>query len=150
MTVASSSFFSVSNPTPEAVPSINAEIDAAIAAANAATTASNSLLDEYTVHTNTWASSVTIDWSTALTQRITLAGPTTLTFTGGRNGAKYVLEIKQDATGSRTYTLPAKVRYGTYIPNVDITSTPNKTDKLGFIYDSAADKYDLVAVAYGF
>ena len=141
--MSSSSFFSVSNPTPAAVPALSAEIEAL-------TTASNELLDEYTVHTVTWASSVTINWDTALTQKITLAGPTTFTFTGGRNGAKYVLEIKQDATGSRTYTLPAKVRYGTYIPNVDITSTPNKIDKLGFIYDSTADKYDLVAVAYGF
>jgi hypothetical protein len=141
--LSSSSFFSVSNPTPAAVPALSAEIDAL-------TTASNSLLDEYTVNTNTWASSVTINWNTALTQKITLAGNTTFTFTGGRNGAKYVLEIKQDATGNRSFTLPAKVRYGTYIPNVDPSTAANKTDKLGFIYDSAADKYDLVAVAYGF
>lgn len=146
----SSSFFSVSNPSPTATANLNTQVTAATNAANAATAASNALLNEYTVVTKTWASSVTIDWSQALTQRITLAGPTVFTFTGGRNGAKYVLEITQDATGSRTYTLPAKVRFGTYIPNVDITSTPNKTDKLGFIYDSTADKYDLVAVAYGF
>lgn len=138
-----SSSFYFNNPTPEQTPAL-------FEALTDATDATNNLLDEYTVKTVTWASSVTIDWSEALTQRITLGGPTTFTFTGGRNGAKYVLEIKQDATGSRTYTLPAKVRYGTFIPNVDITSTPNKTDKLGFIYDSTADKYDLVAVAYGF
>jgi hypothetical protein len=146
----SSSFFSVSNPSPTATENLVAQVNSATNAANAATAATNELLDEYTVYTNTWASSVTIDWSKALTHRITLSGPTTFTFTGGRNGAKYVLEITQDASGSQTYTLPAKVRYGTYIPNVDITSTPNKTDKLGFIYDSTADKYDLVAVAYGF
>ena len=142
--LSSSSFYSVSNPTPAAVPALSAEIDAL-------TTASNSLLDEYTVQTNTWASSVTIDWNVALTHRITLTGsPTTFTFTGGRNGAKYVLEVKQDATGNRSFTLPAKVRYGTYIPNIDPSTSANKTDKLGFIYDSTADKYDLVAVAYGF
>lgn len=138
----SSSFF-YNNPTPEQTPAL-------YDAVTQATTATNNLLNEYTVVTKAWASSVTIDWSQALTQRITLAGPTVFTFTGGRNGAKYVLEITQDATGSRTYTLPAKVRFGTYIPSVDITSTPNKTDKLGFIYNSTADKYDLVAVAYGF
>lgn len=146
----SSSFFSVSNPSPTETANLNTQITAATNAANSATAASNALLNEYTVYTNTWASTVTIDWSLALTHRITLAGPTTLTFTGGRNGAKYVLEIKQDATGSRSLTLPAKVRYGTYIPNVDLSTTPNKTDKLGFIYNQADDKYDLVAVAYGF
>jgi hypothetical protein len=138
------SSFYYTNPTPEVVPGLSAEI-------TALTTASNALLDEYAVQTNTWASSVTIDWDLALTHRITLTGtPTTFTFTGGRNGAKYVLEIKQDATGNRSFTLPAKVRYGTYIPNIDPSTSANKTDKLGFIYDSAADKYDLVAVAYGF
>ena len=141
--MAGNSSFFYTNPTPEQTPGLLAELNTAIADTTA-------LLSEYTAVTKTWASTVNIDWSDALTQRITLGGNTTFTFSNARDGGKYVLEITQDSTGNRIFTLPSNVRYGTYIPSVSPTITANKTDKIGFIYNSTANKYDLVAVAYGF
>lgn len=150
VTLPSSSFF-YTNPTPAQTPGLYAELEAAIAATDAATASSTALLAAYTVKQNTWASSVTIDWSLANCHRLTLSGATTsITMTNGRDGEKLILELKQDSTGSRLITLPAKVRFGSIIPSVILSTGANKIDKLGFMYNATDDKYDLVAVAYGF
>lgn len=143
------SSFYYTNPTPEVVPGLSAELVAATNAANAAATAANNQLAAYTVVTKTWASTVAINWNDANCQRVTLAGNTTFTFTGAVDGEKLILEIKQDATGSRTISLPASVRYSLTIPTVSLSSTPNVIDKLGFMYNATDNKYDLVAVTYG-
>ena len=106
--------------------------------------------DGRSVATNTWAATVAIDWATGNIQRVTLAGATTFTFANGRDGGRLVLELTQDATGSRTVTLPASVHYGALIPSVTFSTAANKKDRLGFIYNSATASYDLVAIATGF
>lgn len=144
------SSFYYTNPTPEVVQGLSAELNAATTAANNATAAANAQLAAYTVTTKTWASTVAINWDDANCQRVTLAGNTTLTFTGGVDGEKLILELKQDSTGSRLVTLPASVRFGSIIPAVVLSTGANKIDKLGFMYNATDGKYDLVAVAYGF
>lgn len=94
--------------------------------------------------TITYSATPTVDWSVASTAHITLTGNATFTFSGGLAGRKYVLIIKQDATGSRTITLPASVRTG-LIGTPTLTTTANKTDYLGFVYNGIDSKYDLVA-----
>lgn len=158
--MASSSFFSDTNPTPEGVATAQGILDSATAAATAAAssatsaassaTQANTLLQAYTVVQDAWAPGVTIDWGAANCHRLTLGGNTTITFTGGRDGEKLILEIKQDATGSRSVTLPANIRYSSMITTVALSAAPNAMDKLGFMYNAADDKYDLVAAAYGF
>jgi prepilin-type N-terminal cleavage/methylation domain-containing protein len=82
----------------------------------------------------TYASSMTIDWSKSNTQRVTLAGNTTLTFINGQPGVKCVLELIQDGSGNHTVTWPGNVKWsGGTAPT--LTTTANKTDFIGFIYD---------------
>jgi hypothetical protein len=147
----SSSFYNPSNPTPDTQPSLAEAAQEATAAANAAAAAANEQLAAYTVVNNIWASSVEIDWDEANCHRLTLSGsPTSLSFTGGVDGEKLVLELTQDSSGNRLISLPSSVRYSASIPSVVLSSTPNYMDRLGFMFNEATGKYDLVAVAYGF
>ena len=144
-----SSSFYFNNPTPEQTPALYESVTAATAAANAAAAASNEQLAAYTVVTKTWASTVAINWNDANCQRITLGGNTTLTFTGGVDGEKLILELKQDATGGRQITLPANVRFSATIPGVSLSDGGGYIDKIGFMYNAVDNKYDLVAITYG-
>jgi hypothetical protein len=82
--------------------------------------------------------------------RCTLTGNVTINFTGGTNGQKAILEIIQDATGSRLVTLGTGIGYGTDITSFTATTAPSKTDYLGIIYNLAATAYRLLAVNKGF
>ena len=96
-------------------------------------------------------SSATVDFTNSDTVRLTLnASVTSLTITGAADGQKCLLEIIQDATGSRTITWPANVRFGTDITSIVLTATAGKTDRVGFIYVSSANKYDVVSLVRGF
>jgi hypothetical protein len=97
-----------------------------------------------------WAANVTINWDFANLHRITLTGSTcNILFTGGKDGEKLTLEITQDATGSRTVSFPSNIRYSTLFPTITLSASPNRMDKLGFMYNAATNKYDLVAIVYG-
>ncbi len=86
------------------------------------------------LNTVTWAATTAIDWSLGNTQKVTLGGATTFTFANGQSGGKYTLVLIQDATGSRTVTWPASVKWsGGTAPT--LTTTATKTDFVGFIYD---------------
>ena len=146
----SSSFYG-DNPSPNLQPSLVEAAREATAAATAAANAANEQLEAYTVVTKDWSSPVEINWDDANCQRITLTdSPTSFSFSGGVDGEKLVLEVTQDDVGSRLIALPSNVRFSTSIPSVVLSSTPNYTDRLGFMFNEATGKYDLVAVAYGF
>jgi hypothetical protein len=78
-------------------------------------------------------------------QSFTLSNPTNPT-----DGQRLIVRILQDGTGSRILTLDTKYRLGTDIPTVVLTTAINKADYLGFIYNLAADKWDVVAFTKGF
>ena len=140
----SSSFYKVVNPTPDTQPALYQELATA-------TNALNADLAAYTVVNDTWAANVTINWDLANLHRITLTGSTcNLLFTGGKDGEKLTLEVTQDATGNRTAVFPSNVRYSTLLPAITLTTTPNRMDKLGFMYNAATNTYDLVAFVYGY
>lgn len=77
----------------------------------------------------------TIDWSTANVRKSTLTGNCTYTFTAPSTGAAVlVLEVAQDATGSRTVTWPAAVHWsGGTAPT--LTTTASKVDVFTFYYN---------------
>src|SRR5580704_11195535 len=54
---------------------------------------------------------ITVDWNNGHIQYVVLGGNRTFTFSNGQNSGRYVLAITQDATGSRTVTWPASVRW---------------------------------------
>lgn len=65
---------------------------------------------------------------------LTLTGNCVLTFPAASAGGQFTLILVQDATGSRTVTWPANVRWaGGTAPT--ITSTASKTDVIAFLAD---------------
>lgn len=93
------------------------------------------------------APTITVDWSKGNTQSVTLGGNRRLIFSNGQNGGKYILILKQDATGSRTVTWPSSVRWpGAYGPT--LITLAGKTDYIDFIYNGV--NYDMVAISQGF
>jgi hypothetical protein len=93
------------------------------------------------------APTIAVDWSKGRTQTVKLGGNRLLTFSNGQKGEKYLLILKQDATGSRTVTWPSSVRCpGLLGPT--LTTTANKTDYISFFYNGV--NYDMVAVSQGF
>ena len=99
-----------------------------------------------------WSPTITIDWTDIDMAKLTLAGNTVLNFIGTPvDGAKLVLALLQDNVGGWQVTLPANIGYSASLPApVLLSSDPSKADKLGFIFDQAAGKYDLVAFSKGF
>jgi len=120
-------------------------------AAQTAAAASAAIVSEIlAVESVGWSSTMNINWAAYNVQRITLAGNTTFTFSGGNDGARLILELTQDSTGGRTITLPSSVHYGTTIPSVALSTGSGKKDRLGFIYNAISQTYDLVGVVYGY
>ena len=89
------------------------------------------------------ASSISVDWSKGHIQSVTLVGDRTLTFSNGQKGARYILILKQDATGSRAVTWPSSVRFPGATP-IRLTATANKTDYITFFYNGVT--YDAVSL----
>lgn len=97
---------------------------------------------------------IAVDWSKGYTQAVTLHGNRAFTFTNGQKGARYMLIIKQDATGGRTVTWPASVRWPGGPPQSGgqpasiLTTTANKTDYISF-FDNGMS-YDVLALAQNY
>jgi hypothetical protein len=90
-------------------------------------------------------SSLTIDWSAGNEQHVVLTASTvTLTFTNPKPGARYTLILRQDSSGSRTVSWPGTVRWPSGTA-VTLTSTANKTDYVGFMYNGYDGTYDNIA-----
>ncbi len=79
----------------------------------------------------------TIDWGTGNFQKSTLTGNCTYTFTAPSGPARLTLKIIQDATGSRTVTWPASVKWsGGTAPT--LTTTASRIDFVTFWYDGTS------------
>ena len=77
---------------------------------------------------------VAVDWNNGNTQSVTLGGNRTFTFANGRDGAKYLLIVRQDGAGSRSVTWPSGVLWpGGVAP--DLTTGANSVDIVSFVYD---------------
>lgn len=97
------------------------------------------------------AATVATDASLGNHFRVTLGGNRTLgNPTNPTDGQKCTWEIIQDGTGSRTITLDTKFAFGTDITSITLTTTLNKRDFLGCIYNSAADKWFVVSFIKGY
>lgn len=114
---------------------------ASIATYTGTETLTNKTLTNPTV-TNYVETPFTANSSTAITlaltngtvQIITLTGNCTFTFPTATSGKSFILLLKQDATGSRTATWPASVKYaGGTAPT--LTSTASRLDILSYFAD---------------
>jgi len=83
-------------------------------------------------------------FSTTVTGALTINGPTS-----GYDGQKVTFRILNDASHSVTLaTGSGNFRFGTDIPSY--TNSVSLTDYIGAIYNSAATRWDVVAVIQGF
>jgi hypothetical protein len=85
-------------------------------------------------------------FSTTVTGALTINGPTS-----GTDGQKITFRLLQDGTGHTvTFATGAgNFRFGTTITSFT-ASGANKTDYVGAIWNNAASRWDIVAVAQGF
>ena len=88
---------------------------------------------EETVTANT-STSYTISLANGTLQILTLTGNCTFTFPTATAGQSFTLFLKQDATGSRTATWPASVKWPSSTAPT-ITATASKGDKYVFTAD---------------
>lgn len=97
------------------------------------------------------AATIAVDASLGNHFRVTLGGNRTLGAPSNpTDGQKILVEVKQDATGSRTLAYNAIYRFGSDVTSPTLTTTASKTDFLGFVYNSTAAKWDCIAVAKGY
>lgn len=90
------------------------------------------------------AAAITVDWSKANTQAITLHGNRTLVFTNGQKGGRYTLIIRQDTTGSRSVIWPLAVHWPGYAGQPSLTTVANRKDYITFFYDGQS--YDALGM----
>lgn len=102
------------------------------------------------VQTPTYAANKTIDWTQGNIARITLTGNIAITNSNAYDGQKLLLELKQDGVGGRTVSFTSETRFGTDITGITLTTTANKTDRIGLIYNATDLKYDVIAFVRGF
>ena len=99
---------------------------------------------------STYAAAVTLDTRTSQLFNITLAGTLTLNLSNGLDGQLVIVRLTQDAAGSRTLIFGASIRASTDLPTAAISSTPGKTDYLGFRFNAVVAKFDYVGLIKGF
>jgi hypothetical protein len=81
----------------------------------------------------TSGTAATLNWNNGANQRLTLTANCTLTFSNPVAGAKYTIELIQDATGSRTVTFPTILWASGSAPV--LTTTAAKTDLISIYYN---------------
>ncbi len=101
--------------------------------------------------TLTYAATVTTDVSLSDMFRITLTGNLVLANpTNPMDGQTVTWELTQDATGGRLISFGTAFAFGTDIPTVTLTTTPNKTDFIGAVYRSSVSKWRVIALSRGY
>lgn len=105
-----------------------------------------------TVVTLTDAATIAVDSSLGNSFKVTLAGNRTLGSPTGSpvDGQKMLIAVRQDGTGSRTLAYNAIYRFGTGVTSPTLTTGANKTDYLGFVYNSTDTKWDCIGVSPGY
>lgn len=83
--------------------------------------------------TTSWTGK-TIDWNNGRRQYMTMTGNCTITFSNPVAGRTYVLELTQDATGSRTITRPSTVKTP-WGAGAVLSTTANAKDVVTLYYD---------------
>lgn len=101
--------------------------------------------------TLTYGATVNTDASLGDIFDLTLTGNATIAAPSGLTKNKKILyRLTQDATGGRTVTWNAIFRFSTDVPTPFLSTSGNKTDYVGFIYNAADSKLDCLAVARGY
>lgn len=101
--------------------------------------------------TLTYAATTNTDASLGSYFRLTLTGNTTLANpTNPTDGQRVMWELIQDATGSRTVAFGSAFAFGSDINSFTATTTANKRDFVGAVYNATAAKWFVVAAVKGY
>jgi len=104
-----------------------------------------------TTVTLTDAATISVNAASGNIFRVTLGGNRTLgNPSGATDGQMLHFEIKQDGSGGRTLAFDTKYRFSADVVSPTLSTGANKLDRLLFIYRSADDKFDCLAVNKGF
>lgn len=96
------------------------------------------------------AATIAIDASQGSVFDVTLGGNRTLGApTNPTDGQRIIVRVKQDATGSRTLAYNAVFRFDAD-GEPTLSTTAGAVDYLGFQYNAASTKWDLLAHRLGF
>ena len=96
-----------------------------------------------TLKSNTDASTVTFDLNVANTHTVTLGDNRTLAISNETAGQKFIINLVQDVTGSRTVTWFSTIKWaGGSAPT--LTTTANKADSFGFLCTGTDAYYGFV------
>lgn len=107
-------------------------------------------VDQQRIATPAYSASMSVDVAGYSVVRITLTGNLQLGFTGGVDGQKFIVELIQDGNGNRTLSYDSSVRFGTDLTATTLSTASGKLDRIGFIYNASAGKYDVIAFAKGY
>jgi hypothetical protein len=99
------------------------------------------------------AATISTDASLGNVFTVTLGGNRTLGApTNATNGQKCIWAFTQDGTGTRTLSTAGGAggfRFGTDIASITLSTTPSVTDYMGAMYNSVANKWDVLAFVRG-
>lgn len=88
------------------------------------------------VYSLTDGSTIALNWNNGNVQKVTLGGNRTFTFANPVSGFRYMIELIQDGTGSRTITWPTIKWAGGSAPT--LTTTASKTDLIFLTWDGTS------------
>lgn len=100
----------------------------------------------------TFGSSIAIDASLGnqFTVTLTSSAGTFAAPSNPTDGQPMVINVKQDGSGSRTVAYNSVFQFSTSLPSPTLSTAANAKDRLGFIYDASASKWDFVAFVSGY
>ena len=96
---------------------------------------------------NTSGGAVTVNWTLGNKQKITMGHNVTFTFTAPPGVASLTLFLYQDATGSRTATWPATVKWPSDTAPT-LTTTASDLDIISCTYDGSTNYYCQAGIAF--
>lgn len=92
---------------------------------------------------------IAVDLSLGDLFRVTLGGNRTLSNpTNAVDGQRFMVEFKQDGTGSRTISWGTNYKFGTDLTGITLTTAPNLTDKV--LFQVRGSYMDIIAFIKGF
>jgi hypothetical protein len=82
------------------------------------------------------STAITVNWDNGNTQLVTMTGNATFTLSNPKDGFRYLLVLKQDATGSRTATWPAAVKWSAGTAPT-LSTVAGKVDVISLVWVAA-------------
>lgn len=101
-------------------------------------------------HVQVYSPTMTLDCSLYDVFDINLTGNATINFTGGQDGQKILVRVRQGTSGNHSVAWGSRVIYGDDILSIPLSTVATKMDLVAFVYRAADDGYFAAAYIRGF